>query len=58
MDPVRRSRDEFRWEQALTNLNDSDRVAVFNRTILNVMNNYIPHETVINNQLQGSIIIQ
>ena len=38
---------EFNWKRALSNLNVDEQVTVFNRTILNIMINVIPHETVL-----------
>ena len=38
---------EFNWQRAFSNLNINERVSFFNKTILNVVSNFIPHETVI-----------
>ena len=35
------------WEKALSNTNMNEKVSLFNKTILNILNNYIPHETII-----------
>ena len=37
----------FNWERALSNLNVDELVTVFNRTMLNIMKNFIPHETIV-----------
>ena len=38
---------EFNWQRAFSNLNIHERVSFFNKTILNIALNFIPHETVI-----------
>ena len=38
---------EFNWKIALSNLNVDEQVTVFNRTILNIMKNVIPRETIV-----------
>ena len=44
---IRRAIHEFNWKRALSNLNVDEQVTVFNRTILNIMKNFIPHETIV-----------
>ena len=44
---IRRAIHEFNWKRALPNLNADEQVTVFSRTILNIMKNFIPHETVV-----------
>ena len=39
----------FDWEKALSNTSVNEKVAIFNRTILNILNNFIPHETIVCN---------
>ena len=39
---IRRAIHEFNWKRALSNLNVDEQVTVFNRTILNIMKNFIP----------------
>ena len=34
-------------EKAFSNTNINEKVSLFNKTILNILNNYIPHETII-----------
>ena len=43
---IRRAIHEFSWERALPNFNVDEQVSVFNRTILNILRNLIPHETI------------
>ena len=42
---IRRAIHEFCWKRALSNLNVDEEVTVFNRTILNILKSFIPHET-------------
>ena len=44
---IRRAIHEFNWKRALSNLNVDEQVTVFNRIILNIMKNIIPHETIV-----------
>ena len=44
---ITRSIDEFSWERCFTNASENNKVHMFNRTIKNIMSNYIPHETII-----------
>ena len=37
----------FSWEKSFRNLNIHDVVSLFNRTIKNILSNYIPHEIII-----------
>ena len=37
---------EFNWQRAFNNLNINERVSFFNKSILNIVSNFIPHETV------------
>ena len=43
---IRRSVAMFAWEKGFSNTIVDKKVAIFNRTILNIVNNYIPHETI------------
>ena len=36
----------FSWERAFKNLSVDEKVSLFNKTIKNVLSNYIPHETI------------
>ena len=44
-DLIRRAISNFNWEKAFYNTNVNKKVSIFNETILNVLSNYIPHET-------------
>ena len=44
---IRRTIHRFNWKRALSNLNVDKQVPVFNRTILNITENFIPHETTV-----------
>ena len=43
-DHIRRSIEFFNWDNAFHNCDINDQVALFNRTILNIMKNFIPQE--------------
>ena len=45
-DHIRKAVDLFPWKKALRNLNTNDMIFLFNKTIKNIISNYIPHETV------------
>ena len=47
VDHIRRSVDEFLWERCLANTSVNSKVHIFNKTIKNIMSNYIPHKTII-----------
>ena len=44
-DLFRRAINNFNWEKAFCNSTVTKKVSIFNETILNVLSNYIPHET-------------
>ena len=44
-DFIRRASSNFIWEKAFYNTNVNKKVSIFNEKILNVLSNYIPHET-------------
>ena len=46
---IRRKIKEFNWERAFLNSNVNEKVDIFNRTILNLLSNVIPHETIVCN---------
>ena len=46
-DLIKRAINNFKWEKAFSNTNINKKVSLFNKTILNILNNYIPHETII-----------
>ena len=43
---IRQAIHRFSWKRALPNVNVDEQVTVFNRTILNILKNFIPHETI------------
>ena len=47
VDHIRRAIDEFSWEKCFTNTSVNNEVYTFNKTIKNIMSNYIPYETII-----------
>ena len=46
-DLIKRAIKNFNWEKAFSNTNINEKDSLFNKTILNILNNYIPHETII-----------
>ena len=48
-DHIRSSIDEFSWKRCFANTSVNNKVHMFNKTIKNIMSNYIPHETIICN---------
>ena len=42
---IRRAISNFNWEKAFYSTNVTKKVSIFNEPILNVLSNYIPHET-------------
>ena len=44
---IRRAVHEFNWKRAFSNVNINERVSFFNKTILIIVSNFIPRETVI-----------
>ena len=46
-DLIKRAINNFNWEKAFPNTNINEKVSLFKKTILNILNNYIPHETII-----------
>ena len=43
---IRRATDGFNWQKAFSNKNVNEKVNTFNKTILNILSNFIPHETI------------
>ena len=46
---IRRAVKEFNWERAFSNTSVNEKVDIFNRTILNILSNLIPHEIIVSN---------
>ena len=44
---ISRAVHELTWQRALSNLNINEIVSFFNKTILNIVSNFIPHEIII-----------
>ena len=44
---IRRAIKEFNWERAFSNISVNEKVDIFNRTILNILSNFIPHEIIV-----------
>ena len=44
-DLIRRAIDMFDWDKAFVNTNVKEKVFILNKTILNILSNFIPHET-------------
>ena len=44
---IRKAIDQFDWLRALSNVNVDEKVFFFTKTLLNIIQNFIPHETII-----------
>ena len=44
---IRRAVDQFNWQKVFLKKNVNEKVNIFNETILNILKNLIPHETVL-----------
>ena len=47
VDQIQRAIEQFSWGKLFRKLNINEMVSLFNRSIKNILSNYIPHETVI-----------
>ena len=47
VDQIQRATEQFSWEKSFRNLNFNEMFSLFNRTIKNILSNYISHETII-----------
>ena len=47
IDLITRAIDMFNWDRAFVNTDVNEKVFILNKTILNILFNFIPHETVI-----------
>ena len=45
-DLIKRAVNQFDWANAFSKLNINEQVSLFNNTIINIMNNFVPHETI------------
>ena len=46
---IRRVIKESNWERAFSSKNVNEKVDIFNRTVLNILSNFIPHEAIVCN---------
>ena len=44
-DLIRRALNDFNWERTFSNTNVNEKVCIFNKSVLNVLSNFIPHQT-------------
>ena len=47
IDLIKRAINSFDWEKAFSNIDIDKMVSIFNKTIINILSNFIPHETVL-----------
>ena len=47
VDLIRRSINEFDWDRASANKHVDEKVLIFDKTVLNVLSNFIPHEIIV-----------
>ena len=43
---IRKAIDQFPWAMRFTNIDINEKVNLFNKTIKNIIRNYIPHKTI------------
>ena len=53
---IRRIIYKFYWKRALSNLIVDEQVTLFNRTILNIMENFMTHETIVCDDRDGGMV--
>ena len=46
VDQIRQAISEFPWDNRFANINENEQVQLFTQTIINIISNYIPHETI------------
>ena len=46
---IRKTLNDFNWERGFTNTNVNGKVCIFNKSVLNVLSIFIPHETILCN---------
>ena len=44
---IRRAITDFNWNRAFLSTNAKEKVSIFSNTIMNILNNLIPHETIV-----------
>ena len=47
IDFIRRSLNDFNWKRAFSNTNLNEKVCFFNKSVLSVLSNFIPQETIL-----------
>ena len=47
IDQIRKAMEQFPWDRSFKNLEVNEMVFLFNKTIKNILSNYIPHEIII-----------
>ena len=55
-DLIKRSISQLNWKRAFSNKGVNKQISIFNETILNIMTNFIPHETKIFNDREPTWI--
>ena len=53
---IRKAIDQFPWAKRFTNIGVNEKVNLFNKTIKNIIRNYIPYETINCNDREGSTL--
>ena len=46
-DLIRRAINQFNWERAFKNKNVDEKILTFNKTDMNILSNFIPHELIV-----------
>ena len=46
-DLIRRVINQFNWGRASENKNVDEKVLTFNKTVMNILSNFIPHELIV-----------
>ena len=46
-DLIKRAIEKFDWQRAILNTSVNKKVVIFNNTVLNILSNFIPHETIV-----------
>ena len=55
-DLIQRSMSQFKWERAFNSKDVNKQISDFNKTILNIMIDFIPHESKIFNEPRRSLL--
>ena len=53
---IRRAIDQFDWLRALSNISVDEKVYFFTKTLLNIIQNFIPHEAIIWDHRESPLI--